>query len=324
MGPDDAAAVADRFGLGRPIAEPAFAARGELGRIWRMATDAGTFAVKELFLDDPGDGRDDADFQLAAAAAGVPLPLPVRTPSGEVICRVGARHVRVYHWVDLDPTAPVDERTAGALLGRIHALRYPPTPVDPWYVAGVGVARWDEVVAGLPERTPWAERLAGLVPDLLAAEREVVLPAMGEPADADLIRGHLDFNPENVAVDADGRAVVLDWENSGGVVAQREVAMALWDFVTWGADGERRRADRVADFVDGYRSTGGTFDVGRGLEVFATAFAVQAHLLEFYARRAVDEAAGDENRRRSEHWLEEMTAKPLTLASASEALAAIR
>src|SRR5215212_1292695 len=41
--------VARRFGLGEVVGEPRLAARGELGRIWRMETAARTWAVKEVF-----------------------------------------------------------------------------------------------------------------------------------------------------------------------------------------------------------------------------------------------------------------------------------
>jgi len=225
--------VARRFGLGKVVAPLSFAARGELGRIWRMETVAGErYAVKELFLDDPGDGRADAAFQLAAAGAGVPLPLPRPAADGSVICRVDGVALRLYEWVDLDPSAGVDEATAGALLAGIHLLAAPvDEPMDPWYVDGVGERRWSDVLAAASSSAvapPWADALSAVVPELLRAETAVVLPALAEPADRSrLVRGHLDFNPENVAVDTAGEAVVLDWENSGPTVPAREDALAL-------------------------------------------------------------------------------------------------
>jgi hypothetical protein len=79
--PPDPDVVVDAFGLGPPTAVPTFAARGELGRIWRFETTLGTWAVKELLHFDPArvepDARRDVAFQLAAIAAGVSMPHPV-------------------------------------------------------------------------------------------------------------------------------------------------------------------------------------------------------------------------------------------------------
>ncbi len=317
--PPDGDDIAAAFGLGRSLRELTFAGRGELGRIWRMDTDSGSFAVKELFLDDPGDGRDDVAFQRAMAMSGVPLPDPVLTPSGEVIRRLGTRWVRVYAWVDLDSEATVGDAVAGALLARIHLVAYPAASIEPWYLDGVGAARWDAVVAaGREAETAWAQPLAALVPELLTAERSIVLPAVASTPSS-VLRCHLDFNPENVVVDARGCPVVLDWENSGGGVPEREVVMALWEFVTSGRDDLQARA---AAFVAGYRDAGGRFHA-RDTSVFAMAFAVQAHLLEFFARRALDGQASDEDRARSDRWLTEMIALPLTPGAAEEIVAAV-
>lgn len=318
--PPDGASIAMVFGLGRVVEQPTFAARGELGRIWRMDTSSGTYAVKELFLDDPGDGREDVAFQLAAAGAGVPLPAPVATLAGDVICRVGDRRIRVYEWVDLDGDALVDDAAAGALLARIHLVGHPASATAPWYTDGVGEARWEDVVSqALASDADWAEPLADLVPGLLEAERSTVLPA-ARSVPFPLIGCHLDFNPQNVVVDMEGRAVVLDWENSGGGVPEREVVMALWEFGTVGDDDDVLR--RAAAFVRGYRDAGGVFEARDG-SVFAMAFAVQAHLLELFARRSLDEQSSDEVRARSDGWLREMVARPLTPGAAENLLAAL-
>lgn len=320
--PPDGAEVAVAFGLGLVVEQPTFAARGELGRIWRMETSSGSYAVKELFLEEPGDGRGDVAFQLAARAAGIPLAAPVVTPADEVMRRIGGRWVRVYEWVDIDPQAAVEDAVAGALLARVHLVNYPAEAIDPWYVDGVGAARWDEVVQlALDAKAVWAEPLARLVPDLLEAERSTVLPAASStPTPSSIIRCHLDFHPQNVLVDRGGRAVVLDWENSGGAIPEREVMMALWEFVTIGDDDDLAR--RSAAFVDGYREAGGVFEARDG-SVFAMAFAVQAHLLEFFARRALDARVSDEDRFRSDGWLQEMIALALTPNAAALVLDAV-
>jgi len=232
---------------------------------------------------------------------------------------LGTRWVRVYEWVDLDSEVAVGDAVAGALLARIHLVAYPADSIEPWYLDGVGATRWDGVVAAaLEAETAWAQPLAALVPELLAAERSIVLPATAATPSS-VIRCHLDFNPWNVVVDARGRPVVLDWENSGGGVPEREVMMALWVFVTLGRNDLQARS---AAFIAGYRDAGGRCNP-RDSSVFATAFAVQAHLLEFFARHALDDQASDEDRARSDRWLKEMIALPLTLEAAERVLVAV-
>jgi hypothetical protein len=46
-----AAVVATSYGLGRPPRAPTYADRGELGRIWRLDTDRGSWAVKESYIE---------------------------------------------------------------------------------------------------------------------------------------------------------------------------------------------------------------------------------------------------------------------------------
>jgi hypothetical protein len=49
-----------------------------------------------------------------------------------------------------------------------------------------------------------------------------------------------------------------------------------------------------------------------GTEDFATAIAVQGHLLQFYGRRALDRAESAENRARPRKRLDQILSQPLT------------
>jgi Ser/Thr protein kinase RdoA (MazF antagonist) len=312
--------VAGAYQLGDALGEPVFAARGELGRIWCVPTSTGRWAVKELLSPNPGDGQVDARFQFAAAEARVPLPRPVRTPGGEVVTTVGGATIRVYEWVDLDTTATVVPRKGGELLARLHAVRHRASSIDLWYTEPVGEESWRDVVArGHRADRAWAAPLEALIPHLLTAEA-VILDALQTGGGQDCWCCHLDFNPQNVAMTAGGTPVVLDWENAGAAIPEREVAQAVWDFAAWPGRSDRARA--ALEFVAGYRQAGGVFDPS-GVEVFAMAFALQGHLLEHYARRTLDGAATPEDRERANGWLAEMTACPLTVEQAIRLLATV-
>jgi Ser/Thr protein kinase RdoA (MazF antagonist) len=320
MAPDPDA-VADAYGLGIPLGLPNVAARGELGRIWRLETNLGTWAVKELLRFDPArveaDARRDVGFQEAAITAGIPMPHPVVARSGEVTTSIEAgdgptRRVRVYTWVDLagrDHVADLED--VAVTLGRLHALGLADDrPVDPWFAVAPEPDRWPDLLGGAEaQRVPWLPALAHVVPDVL--ETLAVIP---EARMAAATTCHLDFNPENVLVDAGGRIVVVDWENSGAAPVEQELASAVAEFV--------KDPAAAPAFVAAYARAGGPAHlVDRSS--FRMTVVVQANLVETYARRALDGEAPPEDRARSARWVEEIAANAFTVDRIDAWLAAV-
>jgi Ser/Thr protein kinase RdoA (MazF antagonist) len=321
--PPDATAVSDAYALGRPIGAPTFAARGELGRIWRMETSSGTWAVKEVFR--PGseeEARADVAFQSAALAAGIPMPRAIVGRDGRVLATLPAAEpsaaaerttaVRVYSWVDLaEPARAASARDSAAILGRLHALAYPDDGVpSTWFTESVPPARWHAALeAAAATDAPWRAAFEALVPELVAGE-----PVIRAGRHAPTIRCHLDFNPQNVLADASGRPVVVDWENSGPAAAEQELASVLAEFVP--------DPDGAADFLAAYQAGGGTATL-RDRSSFAMTLASQANLVAWYAERALDPAALEEDRARSAFWIEDIAANAFTLARIDAWLAAV-
>jgi Ser/Thr protein kinase RdoA (MazF antagonist) len=316
--PPDAREAADAFGLGRVLGEPVVAARGEMGRIWRLETASGRWALKEVFrpVPDAADlARADASFQMAALAAGVPMPRPVIARDGRVLIEVGPadhrRAVRVYSWVDLrgrDAVVPIGE--VAAILGRLHGMAIADDrPIDPWFRDPVPANVWPGLVArAVAADVPWAASLERLVPDLLAAWEVARDQAdgghAGATSDRATITCHLDYNPENVLLDTAGRPVVVDWENSGAELAEQELASAVAEFVADPAD--------TASFLRAYEAAGGTARI-RDRASFAMVLTVQAALVRTYAQRALDPSFSDEDRARSAYWVEDIAAHVFTL-----------
>ena len=119
-----------------------FAARGEQGRIWRLDTERGAFAIKELIVrQTPAAAAADVDFQEAVLATGaVPMPRPVRTVTGEVLVDLEGHQLRAYEWVDL---LAMDRALAPTIIGptlaAIHRVHYAPAgPLIGWYTDPVG------------------------------------------------------------------------------------------------------------------------------------------------------------------------------------------
>lgn len=304
-----AAAVAAAYDLGDPVAEPVYATRGEQGLIWRLDTRRGSWAVKELLLpmDEAAAGRDVA-FQLAAAAAGIPLPPPRRTRDGRVVLpapeAASAASVRVYQWAELAPGPVVTGTEIGAVVARLHQLRHPDTrPVEAWFSEPVGAVAWEAMhETARRARASWAGALGRWLPELIALDAAVIPP---DPAR--MITCHRDLNIENVLYAAAGGVVVLDWENSGPAQPEQELAAIVADIamdVTLPA---------ARDVYVSYLATGGPARV-TGVPDFASAAAIQGHLLQFYSRRALDPGGTQDNRARACRRLDHMTRQPLTLA----------
>lgn len=312
-------AVADHYDLGTPAGAPTYADRGELGRIWRLDTDRGSWAVKEAIHPVPeAAAAADVAFQLAVAAAGVPLPRPVRAPDGTVLldgaaAGSAAGTLRVYAWAELVPDALVTGAELGAVAALVHRTGHPAAgPVSDWFAEPLGAAAWHDLdAAARAAGAWWSEPLTRWLPGLVALD-DVVTPNLPERT----ITCHLDLNVENVRRGPDGSVVVLDWENSGPAQPERELAAMLTDLAV-----DLGTAEAIAAYA-AYRAAGGPAEL-TGPADFATAIAVQGKLLRFYGQRALSDP-DPENRERSERRLKTMLGRPLTPDHVTALLTALR
>jgi Ser/Thr protein kinase RdoA (MazF antagonist) len=311
---DEVRQITDAFVLGTPNDGPVAVARGEMGRIWRMDTDLGRYAVKELFYEyDESAAQADVTFQRAALDAGLPMPRPITRPDGGVLLdlerpRAGIVAFRVYAWVELAaPSRAPAPGIGAALLARLHGLDRPAaTAMDPWFSEPLGAEGWASLVDAVRVAAPpWMQALERLAPGAEAAEVIVTEARLDTRPIAELRRCHLDFNPENVVLDVGGRPVILDWENSGPAPYEQELAYAILDF----AAGPRA----ARDFLRVYHDAGGPADIV-GRESFALAIAVQSHIADTYARLGIA-ATTDEDRVRMAYRIDELDRTLFTLES---------
>jgi aminoglycoside phosphotransferase (APT) family kinase protein len=179
---------------------------GFANRMYRLDTDQGSFAVKELNLVDRRWSYrvDDVyEFERAAFAAGIPMPEPISA----------SPQTLVHRWVEGEklPEAPVSAAYAfeiGEILARLHALDVEwthmsienPTPRD-----------WPELAErAAATRQPWADELTAHVETFLAIAHFIDTCERPGP----VVLTHKDIQPWNLLA-RDGRPVVLDWELSG-------------------------------------------------------------------------------------------------------------
>ena len=287
-------------------------ARGRLGSIWRLDTEVGTWAVKQV-----GDATDDeiaeilegAAFQEAVRASGVPTPEVRRTVAGDLIADADGVRVRLHAWVDLlDPDIDLDPIELGRFVAGLHRVEFVGTiGLDPWYAAPVAATRWSEVVAALRARhAPFADELDALAPELVALEGY-----LGGPP-RDVRTCHRDLWADNLRRTPEGGLCVFDFDNAGLADPSQELAQVLVEYAT--TDPRKAPVIRAA-----YREAGGPGRVERPAD-FAMPIAQLAHIVEEGCRRWLI-ATTDADRIDNESWVREFLDRPLTRTVIEELLA---
>jgi hypothetical protein len=312
--PLDAQAVADAFGLGEAASLSEPLARGELGQVRRLVTDQGAWAVKESFEALTAQELSHADscgaFQAACWEAGVPTPQPRRAADGHVVVAVGGEQLKAYAWVDLaDPDPGLDPEVVGTLVAQLHRVVVPPRgQVHEWFSAPIGDREWRGVLkASRGAGAPYADRLAELLPSLLAVEQ--LLTPM-QPVQT----CHLDLWSDNLRRALDGGLCLIDFDNAGPGDPSRELAMVVVEFGRGDAIRQRR-------LHEAYCAAGGPGRL-RGRDDFAMTVAQLHHIGHRHIGMWLS-ARDDEGRARSLAGIEEFLSEPLLLADVERTLGSV-
>jgi len=310
LDPDTAPEIAQAFGLGDDARFSGRVGRGEQGWVEELVTSAGAFAVKASF-DSPDLDGEDAEFQAAACAAGVPAPAVIPTVDGTWYAEIGGLPLRVYGWVDLlPPDSRFDPAEAGRVVAAVHCTPFRGTrPEHEWYTDPVGPARWDALVADLTEAgAPFAGDLAAMRDDLVALEGLL-------SRSTNLRTCHRDLWSDNLRPAAVGGLCVIDWENCGLADPGQEVAGVIFEF----GHGD---VDRAREVYRAYRSAGGPGMVTTRADLSMT-IAQLGHITEAAGVIWLESEDDPEERRRQESRVAEAVDQPLTVAVIDELLEAV-
>jgi len=228
-----------------------------------------------------------------------------------VVAEIAGEHVLAYGWVDLvDPDPALDPAAVGGLLARLHGVGRPVTSesVHPWFEAPIGEREWNGVLeATRAAGAPYADRLADVLPHLLAAE-SILTPMRAVQT------CHLDLWSDNLRSTTDGNLCVIDFENAGPADPARELAMVLFEF----GQGDAGREQQLAD---AYVAGGGTGRVSTRGD-FAMTVAQLHHIGHRHLTMWLT-ARDPEARARSQAGVEEFLGAPLLLAGIDRLVAAV-
>ena len=220
-------AVLSEFGLGQLAAAPEGVVGGWSHHVWKVSTEGGAFAVKEM-TEEPADTwwpeRSDvaAALELAAWRGGeIPMAEPIAARSGALTARLrtaaGPRTYRCHRWVegrrclDLAPS-PEHAASVGRSVATIAALGLPAGTTEdqlPWEGLDVYGATREFAEA---EGVSWAGTFGGLQ-ELVDGVRAVFTDLRGRGIPMQVL--HRDIDPKNAAVVADGTVALFDWDYAG-------------------------------------------------------------------------------------------------------------
>jgi Ser/Thr protein kinase RdoA (MazF antagonist) len=241
----DPARVAEAFALGRPHGPLAPVPGAWSNRLWRLETEQGCFALKEL--RGPAAASEwrprlqvAMNVERAAWTADtIPMaePMPAATGGGwlaEVATTTEERvTVRCHRWVPGTPATAVAPNPAiaadvGRSLAAIHALGLAARATTATGLAGLSLVAWQQTVtqahrAGLA----WAGQLGGLTPLVeQLAQRLQALQGQGRR----MVLSHRDLDPKNAVVRPDRRVALLDWDYAGPILAASELLVTALSF----------------------------------------------------------------------------------------------
>lgn len=304
--------VCAAFGLGEPVSPTTPTTGGLTHRMWRLETKNGSFAVKEMALDEDGPWtrpRIERAFTLEMAALEVGLPLPPPLPGVDGGCLADVARddgsmasVRVHRWVDGTPLQRAvygveTAREIGGIIARIHALKLRADALPGDALAVRGEAHWRSLSESVERsRAPWKWEYRAILPALVEIESYVV-SAQTDPTP--LIMSHRDADQKNWMRTAEGSLVLVDWDAAGPVNARHEVASLA---LTWaGAHLGEPDWKVVRGWLEGYRDGGGSSDPIRDGDL-AEFLHVLVGWFEFNTQRAIGElpASEDEQARASD------------------------
>ena len=241
-------AVAALFELGEPSGPMATVAGAWSNRVFRLRTEAGTFAVKEMrnpWADPRWQEALEAawEVELAARHTGIAMPEPVPNPDdGGPLGRVprlggGDAWVRVHRWIEGRPAPPGPvgpglATWAGTVLARLHRLGLPVE--DPSLYPephATGPDEWSRLrAAAIGARAPWATLLS-VVDPLLGRIAGLTLAAAARQSEAVMTHGDLDA--KNIVLSTGGGPHLCDWDVAGPWRPAAELADAALSLGGW-------------------------------------------------------------------------------------------
>lgn len=240
-------AVLTAFGRTGTAVDMVAVERAWSNRVFRLTTDDGLFAVKQLrnpweyphWREWLGESW---QFERRAYAAGVSMPGSIPNPQDdgclawvETVDGSDVVPVRLHHWVEgtpapLGPVEPLVARWAGEVLATLHGFAIVPADRDLFPVPNTGIVEeWPDLVAAAHRHgASWASLLgehSSSVEIIADLARSAALRPETE------VMSHGDIDQKNIVLG--GGPALCDWDVAAPVVPRQELADVAMSLAGW-------------------------------------------------------------------------------------------
>lgn len=233
-------AICDYFGLGRPIETPIRIYGGLLHIMWRLITEKGTYAIKQLSQDiNLFDSQIVRNYNLTEYIAfcfiqqGISAVCALEQSGNYLLVLDGVGYL-VYPWIagtalDKDAISENKALQIPEILARMHNIDLSiPEILEPEF----DIHKNDDIVSfvqkALDYQCPFAKLLKDKLPDLLKANStyQRAIPILKKQA----VVSHGDLDQKNVLWDKFGNPILIDWESARKLNPTYEIVNASLDW----------------------------------------------------------------------------------------------
>lgn len=287
--------LCQHFNLGAPIeSEPSPVNGGLLHRMWKLNTNKGTFAVKELDANimtrDGSHGRYNYTETFAryiTSNSDIKASIALEVNNSHIYEKNGII-LMVYPWVlgsqvDLYQISTQQAYEIGKVIGWIHSLhasnKY--LPDNQYEITKFSNEHWDYIISETIQQVLICSSLLEFYVGQIKQWNNQYQPS----PNANLVISHRDIDPKNVLWNND-RPTIIDWESAGYInPAEDLITTALnWS----GIPGLRFNAANFKSLIQGYYESGSLLKLEDINQVFGNIIGGMLSWLEYNISRCIN------------------------------------
>ncbi|HEH5924806.1 TPA: phosphotransferase [Legionella pneumophila] len=287
--------ICETFNLGIALHDPVPVSGGLIHRMWRIDTNHGSFAIKEL---DPAimqrSGIHNIYIQSEKIAAtlkkeGIPVATAI-TKNNTPLYETDGITVMVYPWVEgktltLDQVTTKHANKIGTVVAAIHAANIKLFDLPIPEVHSISVEHWHNLVEkALNNKLAWADVANTNLPDLIIWSD--LYQKAQQRLNKHLIISHTDMDPKNVIWHDEVSPVLIDWEGAGLANPTAEIMNVA---IGWSGETELLFRENIfSAIIEGYCNAGGYIIKDDMPDAFYRLIGGYLAWLEFNMTRSLD------------------------------------
>ncbi|HEV2523918.1 MAG TPA: phosphotransferase [Gammaproteobacteria bacterium] len=260
--------ICESLNLGYPISPPTRVYGGLLHLMWRLDTETGSYAVKQISKDIHLSEATIQQYELTEniarqfAAHGIPAVSSL-AKNGKSLIPTGENTFIIYPWkkaktLDNDAIHILHAKKIASLLAKMHLLHLS--------VPGITKPTYDtyssnELIVALIEKSveaflPFTDKLQHSKAMILAANEQYqhAIPILNQS----LVVSHADLDPKNVLWDENNNPSLIDWESARALNSTSEILNAALDWS--GVTACSIDKDLFVAMISAYKKVGGIID----------------------------------------------------------------